>query len=528
MARLDRKEHVDALIAEIIEIDASEMSRSDKTKAARRAATKLKNRLHDSKKIDDDERIALSTYRKYITEARRAVTAQNWKHHSLQDECERLARKYPQWAADLRALPALDITPLRLAHKALLDKVKAAEGAQRSDAFADLRAMKLDHEVMRWLTLADNQAATLGDQQAAALEQAKNAIKTLNYHDYLARVTELLTLKTKTRDGAPAYEFGRLALGVACATGRRQIEVVYQGEFRKVDADRLMFSGQAKRRGGADYSDEYMIYSLVSADVVIAALDALRGLPECQALQQFDDLEEVERNTQINIRVQKTLNSAAKKFFGDAAAMFKDSRMLYARACFDRFYKTDPRWKGKDEDIFWRELLGHQDLATQQAYKAIQFDYTKPAEPAALAPATNRLEALRRLDDAVAARRALAKLHQRVKEAVVADPALTITKNFLIYNIGAGRAVINDYLELAGDALAMRDKLEAVRVKRKPVTTAADEPAAKPTVTAVQAADGSWIGEVIVGGRVVASATSGARMEAQREAWQAWRRQQTT
>ncbi|TOE71908.1 hypothetical protein CGJ36_22740 [Vibrio parahaemolyticus] len=524
--KVNLEELINELVEEVKTIDDNEaITRSEKTKLITRAATKFKTKLHDDKRRKDATRIALSTYRKYMTMARAAVTEQNWKHHSLEQQIERLAKKHPQYAEQLVAIGAMDnITELRLAHRDLLKGIK-----DNDEAFEDIRSMKLDHEVMRHLTLPSAQKARLAEEAAEALTEKKTSTVDINYHELMAGVVELLTKKTKTVGSDSTYSFSRLALGIGLATGRRSIEILKQGEFKKVDEQRLEFSGQAKKRGGADYSETYTIYTLVDSDLVLMALKNLRELPEVRALDEYDQLGEIKRNDAINKRCAKTLNQTAKQFFSSDERVFKDSRAIWARLAYELFFQRDPRWKKKDEDVFWQEMLGHEDIETQKAYKQFKVDYSEPEQPVHKpGKFKSRAEALAALDshEDITTRSSMAKIHDWVKERIAEDPEANITQSLITRELGSGRKVIKDYLDLADDALAVVN----TPVDDAVVEVPADVPAAekqpkkaqKPRLVAHQVDDEHWEAWALVEGEEVARVKiKGTRVEAMTAAWEA-------
>ena len=520
-----QKVNLDALIKELVNgvkvVDENNsLTRSEKTKAITRLAKKFKNELHDDKRRKSDSKIKLSTYRKYLTEARRAITAQNWRHHSLDKEVARISKKHPAYAEQLQKMAALDdITELRMAHQAILKSIKHDD-----DGYEAIRSMKLDHEVMRHLTQPAAQKKELADDAAEKLEDKSINTISLNYHKLMSGVIELLTTKTKVIGATSTYSFSRLALGIALATGRRSIEILKQGKFKKIDNERIEFSGQAKKRGGADYSESFQIYTLVDADLVLNALKNLRNLPEIKALNEYDKFDEIKRNDFINKRCAKTLNTTTKAVFKDGDRVFKDSRAIYSRICYELFFKQDSRWKNKNEDIFWRELLGHEDTETQRSYKQFKISFDKLSDeksPAGTVKFKSRLAALKSLDkhDQITGRKAMSKIHDWVKATISADPEAKITQSLITRELKSGRQVIKDYLGLAAEALAT--------INQTPDTKAVEVPAAvtqaqKPKLKIVHHGSG-WLAQAIIDGRVVASVTgSGSRAEVLKQLWAAY------
>lgn len=500
------------IIAELLEgiraIDSNaELARGEKTKRIARLAEKVKTKLYEDRRRKPDAKLQASTYRRYLTTIRTAITAENWRHHSVEETAQRLARRFPRWAEQLQGLAELtNITPLRLAHKDLLAEIRRAGDA---DAYEAVREMKLDHEIMRHLTLPAVTKVELASEATEVLEAKATNTVTLNYHQLMAQITGLLT--TQQLIGAHyGQRFSHLALGLAMATGRRQIEILKLGQFKKVGEFELEFSGQAKQRQGVDYSHSYRIYSLIKADLVLEAFARLRAMPEVAELQVLD-------NTEVNRRVAKTLNTVAKRVLGSEDRVFKDSRAIWARIVFETHFTTEARWKTVNETVFWREMLGHEDLDTQESYKQFKIDYSQPEQPAETASRyASRSEGLKALDDhpGIAGRVGMVRIHEWVKATVAATPEAKITQKAISINVGSYRPNIKEYLAIAEEALAAPAVPVATVAAEVPATVAK----AKPHLVAER--DGEdWVAVAWINGVEVARARSTDRMTALRNAF---------
>lgn len=487
--------------------DNAELTRGEKTKRIARLAEKVKTKLYEDRRRKPDAKLQASTYRRYLTTIRTAITAENWRHHSVEETAQRLARRFPRWADRLQALAELtDITPLRLAHKDLLAEIRRAGDP---DAYEAVREMKLDHEVMRHLTLPAVTKVELATDAVEVLETKATNTVTIGYHQLMASITELLTAQQLRGDQYGQY-FSHLALGLALATGRRQIEILKLGRFEKVGEFELEFTGQAKQRQGVDYSHSYRIYSLIKADLVLEAFERLRAMPEVLELQALE-------NDEVNRRVAKTLNTVAKRVLGSSERVFKDSRAIWARIVFETHFTREARWKTVNETVFWREMLGHEDLDTQESYKQFKIDYSAPEQPPEAASRyASRLEGLEALDDhpSIAGRAAMVKIHDWVKATIKATPEARISQKAITTNVGSYRPNIKEYLAIAEEALAAPAVAGA--------TVAAEVPAAvakaKPHLVADK--DGEeWVAVASVNGVEVARARSADRMTAMREAF---------
>ncbi|WP_395593049.1 protelomerase family protein (plasmid) [Pseudomonas sp. B26140] len=508
--KVELQKMISELITDIEAIDADqETSRADKTRLITRRATRLKKELYEDRRRKASEKLAPASYRRYLTIVRKAVTAKNWHHHSLAVEAARLGKKFPRYAEALESMASLgDITAIRLAHRDLLNQVKRE---RHDDAHQAISTMKLDHEVMRHLTLPAVTAEQLADDHVERLEvRATNTIE-INYHWLMDRIAELLSETRADSNGVFAPMFSSLALGLAFATGRREVEVLALGRFKKVGDFEVEFSGQAKRREGIDHTDSYRIYTLIPADAVVEAMNKLRALPEVLELQDMT-------NVQINQRVAKTLNTLAKRIFDDPARVFRDSRSIWARLVFELHFNRDDRWKKVNESVFWRSMLGHEDVDTQEAYKQFKIDYTKPERPAH--KFATRLEALGALDKhaKIEGRRALERIHEWVKATVKANPGARINQNVITQALNSNRANIKEYLALADEALATPD---SAFLKVHAPSPPSDVARAKPHLVTHKQEDGSWLVVASVNGVEAASAVNVDRLAAMREAFTA-------
>jgi hypothetical protein len=486
------------MIEEVEKIDGDETTtRGEKTKRIGRLAQRIKTKLYEDGRKAPEDKLKASSYRRYLTRLRNAVQAQNWRHHSIEETCRRMAKHHPEYTPELHAMAEItDIVPLRLAYRDLKNKIKR-DG--NNAAYIEAKAMRIDHEIMRHLNLPPVTRDQMAEQAAIILEEkALNTID-IGYHWYVATAAEMLSAGT----------FSHLALGVAMATGRRAFEVLSQGRFKKVGEFELEFSGQAKQRLGVDYGSSYRIYTLVAADTVLDAIKRMRALPECASLQDMDA-------TEVNRRTAKTLNVLTKRTFNDEARVFKDTRAIWARIMFETHFTHDPRWARKSAEIFWREMLGHEDLETQESYKQFKIHYEDDQPSAVSHKFASRLEGLKSLDEhpKIKGRAGLERIHEWVKSAVEADPLVKINQRAISVNVGSYRPNIKEYFEIAADALGVPAHSANV-VAEVPAVVAK----AKPRMTSHRADDGEWVAVASINGIEVATHKDPDRMTAIREAF---------
>ena len=551
-------------------------------------------------KAGRERRISVNTYNSYLSRARKVFEELGLLHHLLGRELGRLAKRYPQHAAAIGALAGLSPKETRLAKKALeqqlreagelarkVDRIDFAKpaakpaiarlrsdfpiydqalaallGKRATEAAADLEAtldeaeplledlaaLKVNHEILYALQMEKSVRTSHTEKKEKALGVKKRTAVAIHYPHYIQRVTNLLAHPTQTGGAGTMYAMAPLAFALCAATGRRPIEVLFRGEFDpvllpggQVDPHRLAFSGQAKKRS-EDPEVERIIYCLAPAPVVLAALGHLRALPQVADLGGSMGVENDTRslNAMIASRVGSPLNTYAKEFFEDQKRTLKDTRAIYARISYELWFKRDPRWRKTDEDVFFAELLGHDDETTQMHYKQFKVHDCDPDFTPETEQRSGRLARLAEYDGLMAELAngdAAEKLHAAVKAQLQQDPATKFTQSLISKLTGAYRPLIQRYMELCAEALGIEkqdngrwrqlDEAEpAVLIEvavpeadeAAPAEAPAPVPAAKPRIHWAREGD-LWRAAVLVDGAEVAHSLDADRNTAGQEAW---------
>lgn len=517
--KINLPEIAEKLRNEVLAIDASDMPQAKKTAAHKRAAQKVLNALYlDGRKYSGknlENRISLNTFSSYLTKLRKMMGELGLRHHLLGREVARMQARYPHHAALLAPLADEQATPdqLRIAKKTLQQaltkeselavklarvdfagKYKAAllqlakghpEQAEAIKALVDeagrparllalqagfaelqplqddLAALKIDHEVVVALKMPANLKEQKLQTQDAALHRRQRDVYQVNYPAYMQALGHMLTQSWATVDGVTDWDFDLLVFGLCGATGRRPIEIILLGNLEKIDGDRLLFSGAAKKR--IESRESHAIYSLLPADTVLTAFKALRehdytkGIADLVPLGDYD-LRSLE--AMINARVANNLNQLAKCVFAQRpGARFYDTRAIYGRICLTRYFNTDPRWERMNEDAFFSEILAHDTADAQLHYKMVELVGYEEAQ-AVPERVASRLERLRKLDPQVpglSRGTAAQDLHDWVKAQVAASPAKVINQSVIMREYGKPhRPMVQRYLELVADALMLQ------------------------------------------------------------------------
>ncbi|WP_337843535.1 protelomerase family protein [Rheinheimera sp.] len=401
-----------------------------------------------------------------------------------------LSKRYQDWESDVKHLKQRTLEKRTQALETLKEKLAAAESLQEA-----VSGLKIDHEVMRWLKPPVVKKEKVENQQAQALDRKKSGgVIHIDYKALMAHVEYLANPKIINE----TWTWEAIATAVAFATGRRPIEVLLQGKFEKIDQHRLWFSGQAKERGGVDYENRFQIYSLIDADFVLQAVERLRDYSTVKALNELDEARHYEKNRLVNNRVAGPLNQFMRRFMLGAGLttgipgrdwVFKDTRAIYGKLCYDLFFEADPRWEKMDADVFYKELLGHSELNAQQHYKHIKFRNLGKQWKTIEHEEKDRFTELEKLDDhPELSSKAMQAIHQWVKDYVRANPSAEVISNTIRRGKGTRLDSANRYLEVVKGAIGLDYSLADILASDEDVEAAQgadqveehDEPEAEP------------------------------------------------
>ena len=510
MAKVKVGELINQLVAEIDDIDASELPQGEKTKRYKAAASRYKSALFtDKRKFRGkglEKRITASTYNAYVSRARKRFDDR--LHHHFSKNVTRLADKYPLYGDELREWLTLPAAEIRQRHKAMASRLKAimplaeeltgvkpgtkaAEGKLRrmgnkypdwkfalhdiaseywkparehiyklfqqgSRLLEEMDGLRINHDVLYSLKLSATERSSLQQRWADVLSEKKRNTVLIDYPTYMQRIFEIIEapvdeLMSKRARMAP------LAFALAAVSGRRMIEVMFRGEFEATSKNTVEFVGQAKKR--TDSGAPRTIYTLCDANLFINRLNALRS---CAAAADFDQVikgygenDSRSENGRINAILAKAFNPWVKTFFNDDRRVYKDSRAIYARIAYEMWFRYDSRWAEVDEDVFFSEILGHDDENTQLHYKQFKLhNFSRTWQPET-GNDNERLAALQDLDDEMpgfARGDAAVRMHEEVKRIVEESPDALIT-NSTLRKLKFNPTLVARYLEFAASAL---------------------------------------------------------------------------
>lgn len=446
---------------------------SVKNKYFKRVATHICNELYNSKSKNKESKLELSTYHRYLTKIKNAIRSSIARNNpALPSIIAELSAKYPEYATIIKPIISDKKKHVNKVKIKALAELNALNKVDADNLYSEInelsRAGKIEHPIIKFLALTPAQAA----RRKTAIEARLTERKTNKQSYTLGFISNLID------ECLVSSNFNELALGVALATGRRSIEVIYRGEFKAKSKNELTFSGQAKKGKGV-IAKSFSIPTLVDTKAVIQAIEALRGTDKYKLMiDDISELAEADRNDRINTITARMLNHTAKRKLTpdlavkDSPVKFKDTRVIALQIAL---LKIMPQSKYKKLDIneFAKRYEGHDsydEFANYQHVSIIDAPAPKPVKPAPAPTASESVNAdtgaLDNADSAINAEgsKPLYKLHYRVKD-LAGRTGLPINQTFLYkgQKVGGVTEKAGGSLDLIKRYLALPEVERAVK-----------------------------------------------------------------
>jgi len=343
----------------------------------KRIARHIKNTLFNSK-TRKAAPITLGTYRRYLSQIRREIKTQvNSNHPDFSNNLYILADKYYNYISLLEKLESSDASNIGAVYKEVLDDLKSRRNDDADSLYNELRKIEYKHPIMKLLTISDVQYARWNEQLNSNLSERKNNQTEFNYH----KIMSIIDLCFKKDD------FYHLLTGIALATGRRAVEIAYQGNFEVKGSYELLFSGQAKKGVGIK-TKPYSIPTLIKTDRIMSAFQKLRKSKLYLSLvADYDEQPEKLRNQAINQKIGRRSNYTVKRLLDPRAktaangtlkskVQFKDTRGIAVRIALDLI--RPKRFVNVDENAFIAAYCGHGSYKESSNYQHIKINMDKP------------------------------------------------------------------------------------------------------------------------------------------------------
>lgn len=200
------------------------------------------------------------------------------------------------------------------------------------------------------------------DEVVAYNKQASEKVELASLDKEYLDPTTLISDAVATLANPAKATWSELAVAIGITTGRRPAEIMCTGSFRLSGEYKVIFTGQTKDRSAklSEYIErlrqEYEIPTLVKADLVIAALEAIQ--PQRIPLNWEDPLESTRM---VNRKFSMSLSRKMCAY----GLEFKDLRKLYAVTA----YHLLPDARKVSQTVFYKNLLGHTDTTAAVNYE---------------------------------------------------------------------------------------------------------------------------------------------------------------
>jgi hypothetical protein len=444
---------------------------SVQAKYFQRIARHVCNELYNNQAKNKENKLELSTFHRYLTKIKNTIRYDVARHNdTLPASVDQLVEKYPQYSKLIKRLISEKSKHVNKVKVSILNELNAMNKIDADNLYSDINALAkkggIEHSIIKYLSLTPAQAARRKSNIDARLQERKTNKQSYN----LDFILELTT------DSLNSSNFNELALGVALATGRRAIEVIYRGEFKAKSKNVLSFSGQAKKGKGV-IAKSFDIPTLIDTDLIISAVQKLKATERYETIMNdIEPLRDTDKNDRINTIVARMLNHTAKRKLTptmdvkSSPVKFKDTRVIALQVAI---LKIMPLKKYSKLDIneFAKRFEGHdsyEEFANYQHISVIDKPTVKKEAPTKTADTLSEnvdISALEVADGAIneANSKPLYKLHDRVK-ALANRTGLVITQTSLYKGYKFGDETLK-----AGGSLALIKKYLALPYVEKAV-----------------------------------------------------------
>lgn len=476
------------LFGEVTKIEKSDMTVLKKNNAAKRVAKKANDLLWvktvDTRPVKEDdkyytpesEEVTATTHNRYVTRLRTNIEQLGILSFTFFDDIDSLIVEHGKRAEELRKIDTSTASKARYDIKELIKKAESSLARSKRDTtkkeilsyMKSLKKLEPSNPCMFVLARTDKQAENM--RKRTTDRKAKYQKK--------PRIIEVIPTLEKINVLLKKESWEELTLGIALATGRRCVEVVHFGQFKKSGKSQLVFSGQRKTK--LHGTTEYTIPCLVDTDLVIGALKQLRNDERITSLVsklKSENLHEAELARRINSSVSASLNKLIREVFNpeqDKAVhwVFKDSRAIYARISYTQ-YSANAKKAGRipsQDSIYFHDVLGHTDENENASYKQFiisdkeilnAYQLKKAKTSGAKIEFANRLALLIEASEsqAITERRAFTKYHAWAIGQIQSNNSFMIDTATIRKQLGGNPKIIGEYVQLIKDLKLDKENL---------------------------------------------------------------------
>ncbi len=478
------------LYKKIIKIENYNILQIKKNKLYRKEALKFKKKLKKKK-------LSLNTYITYISRARKQFI--NIKHYSLKKKINYIKKNFPYYKKEINYIDKInDIKIINIKFKELnyklelinnlikkINKIKIYSTKknlkiinnsikifpewkkelknlinqkwyssnkylinriqQGEKLKKNIKNIKINHEILFYLKVEKRKFLISKKKSHKELKKKKSNIIIINYKNYIQEIYNILHNNSKINN---IKKISTLTFALSAVSGRRMIEIIKTGKFKiKNKKNKIEFKGQAK----TENKKKYNIYLLCKPKLFIKKIKELRKNKILKKIIHKINKKKnkyLSKNYQISNYLSNSFNKYAKLFFQNNKRTYKDTRSIYSRICFQKWFKKDKKWKKYDEDMFFYKILGHKTINSQIHYKQFKLkNFNKKWKPKL--NNNKRYKKLLNLDKdikKIIKRKNALKIHEITKKILIKNDN-EIINNYILRKFGFNTILIKRYIK---------------------------------------------------------------------------------
>lgn len=423
-----------------------------------RTAKVVRTKLYSNKSKKQSNLASLNYFYNTLNAIKQEIRLTVARHNpALPSIVDSWCIKYPKYSKIIRPLVEDTSKYVNKVRVSVYNKLVSLNKLDADELASELKVLakngELEHPIIKFLNLTPVEDTRRKTEISENLSNRKS-----NKQSYTLGFINRVATECLDSD-----DFNKLALGIALSTGRRAVEVIYQGTFEAVNSKCILFGGQAKKGRGVVIKP-YKIPTLIDTALIIDAVKRLRSTDKYKALKK--DLKKIKPekiNKAINTSCSRMLNYTAKRVLDPdtkpkkSLVKFKDSRVIAVQAAILKIMPL-PEYKKMDINVFLERFNGHDGFKEFENYQHVTVTDEQEPVPKKEKKINTPINALEQADEAInnTGKKVLGKLHNNVK-ALAERTGLELTQAF-IYK---GRKV-NGVLEKAGGSLALIKQYMAI------------------------------------------------------------------
>ncbi len=345
--------------------------------------------------------------------------------------------KFPEWKKELNNIIN---QKWYTSNKYIINKIQQGKKIKKI-----IKNIKINHEILFHLKVDKRKLLISKKMSYEKLKNKKSNIILINYKNYIQEIFNILNSNTKLNN---IKNIAHLSFALSAVSGRRMIEIIKIGKFKIINKNyKIEFKGQAKIKN----KKKYNIYLLCKPKLFIKKINKIRNNKILKKI--INNIKKkknkyLSKNYQISNYLSNTFNKISKSFFNNEKRTFKDTRSIYSRICFEKWFTKDKKWKKYDEDMFFYKILGHNNINSQLYYKQFKLiNFNKKWQPKK--NKNKKYKKLLKLDKKlykIIKRKNAYKIHEITKKIILKNNEQLIN-NYLLRKFGFNTILIKKYIK---------------------------------------------------------------------------------